>query len=111
MNCNSLCRIDLLEHFDGTFSEGSSLNGVAFAGLAMPSILWTYSLRGQSERELDAYFQQHLVSAKGPRIGQSARSTISTTPEHPQKTAEWPKAPQDVALNNLNTSARRVLLA
>ena len=61
MNCNTLCRIDQLEHFDGTFSEGSSLNGVAWTGIAMPSILWTYSLAGQNDRELDAFFQQHLV--------------------------------------------------
>lgn len=61
MNCNSLCRIDQVEHFDGTFSEGASLNGVAWTGIAMPSILWTYGLEGQSEAQLDHYFQQHLL--------------------------------------------------
>jgi hypothetical protein len=32
MNCNTLCRVDLLKSFDGTFSEGGALNGVAFTG-------------------------------------------------------------------------------
>ena len=32
MNCNTLCRVDLLSAFDGTFSEGAALNAVAWAG-------------------------------------------------------------------------------
>ena len=40
MNCNTVCRIDLLEFFDGLFSEGSALNAVAWASFFRPSILW-----------------------------------------------------------------------
>jgi len=74
MNCNVLCRIDQIESFDLTFSEGSSLNGVAWTGLAMPTILWTYSLSGKSDASLDAFFQQHLLmnvfpSAPMPKNG------------------------------------------
>eukprot|EP00041_Stephanoeca_diplocostata_P027866 m.777446 g.777446 ORF g.777446 m.777446 type:complete len:964 (-) comp23264_c0_seq2:304-3195(-) len=61
MNCNSLCRIDLLPAFDGTFSEGAALNGVAWTGLQNPTILWTYGLSNKSAHELDAFFQQHLA--------------------------------------------------
>jgi hypothetical protein len=43
-NCNTLCRLDEMEAFDGTFSEGSSLNAAAWVGLRAPTILWTYSL-------------------------------------------------------------------
>jgi hypothetical protein len=61
INCNALCRVDLFEGADGTFSEGSHLNGVAWAGLAAPSILWTYSLTGSTALQLDAFFQKHLL--------------------------------------------------
>ena len=61
MNCNSLCRIDLLEHMDGTYSENSHLNAVAWTGLRQPSILWTYALDDHTVPELRAYFQQHLL--------------------------------------------------
>ena len=60
-NCNTLCRIDLLEFFDGTFSEGAALNGVAWTGIAQPTILWTYALAGQTSLQLDLFFQQHLL--------------------------------------------------
>ena len=36
INCNSLCRIDMMRPFDGTFSEGDSLNMVAWNGEATP---------------------------------------------------------------------------
>lgn len=61
MNCNTLCRIDQLQHFDGLFSEGSALNAVAWASLRKPSILWTYGLSGMSSTDLDLYFGQHLL--------------------------------------------------
>ena len=38
-NCNLLCRIDLFRAFDGSFSEGAALNGVAWTGLRQPTIL------------------------------------------------------------------------
>jgi len=57
---NSLCRIDEFRSFDGSFSEGGSLNSVAFTGLRQPSILWTYSLE-PDEGVLNDYFQQHLL--------------------------------------------------
>ena len=60
-NCNTLCRIDLAGSFDGGFSEGAALNAVAWLGLRRPSILWTYSLDGQSSAALDAFFQQHML--------------------------------------------------
>jgi hypothetical protein len=60
-NCNTLCRIDLAGAFDGGFSEGAALNAVAWLGLRRPTILWTYSLDGQSAAALDAYFQQHAL--------------------------------------------------
>jgi hypothetical protein len=40
-NCNTLCRIDEMRAFDGTFSEGASLNAVAWTGIRNPTILWT----------------------------------------------------------------------
>lgn len=61
MNCNSLCRIDLLGSFDGTFSEGAALNAVAWTGLFSPTIMWTYALGGQTAEQLDTFFQQHLA--------------------------------------------------
>jgi len=59
-NCNSLCRLDEMHAFDGTFSEGASLNAVAWTGLRNPTILWTYNL-ADSNPLLDRYFQQHLL--------------------------------------------------
>ena len=61
INCNALCRVDLFEGADGTFSEGSHLNGVSWSGLAAPSIMWTYKLAGSTDGQLDAFFQQHLL--------------------------------------------------
>lgn len=61
LNCNSVCRIDFFASADGTFSEGSALNMVAWAGLAAPSVLWTYELAGSTDAQLDVYFQQHLL--------------------------------------------------
>lgn len=46
--------------FDGTFSEGASLNAVAWTGLRQPTILWTYNL-APDNAILDPYFQQHLL--------------------------------------------------
>jgi hypothetical protein len=60
-NCNTLCRADVLESFDGIFSEGSALNAVAWGGLRKPTILWTYSLAGLAADALHALFQQHLL--------------------------------------------------
>lgn len=57
-NCNTLCRLDELKGFDGTFSEFSALNSQAWLGLKRPSILWTYDL---VEENMDTYFQQHLL--------------------------------------------------
>lgn len=59
-NCNSLCRIDEMRAFDGTFSEGASLNAVAWTGIRQPSILWTYALSDDTNA-LAKYFQQHLL--------------------------------------------------
>ena len=59
-NCNWLCRLDEMRHFDGSFSEGAALNAVAWTGLRMPTILWTYTL-DEKAGDLDAYFQQHLL--------------------------------------------------
>jgi hypothetical protein len=36
-NCNSLCRLDEMRAFDGTFSEGAALNAVAWTGVPSPS--------------------------------------------------------------------------
>lgn len=59
-NCNLLCRLDEMHAFDGTFSEGASLNSVAWTGLRNPTILWTYGL-SDDVAALDAFFQQHLL--------------------------------------------------
>ena len=59
-NCNLLCRLDEMRAFDGTFSEGASLNAVAWTGLRNPTILWTYAL-SDDLAVLNAYFQQHLL--------------------------------------------------
>lgn len=61
MNCNSICRVDLLEAFDGLFSEGSALAGNAFAALLRPLTLWTYDLNSTGGPDLHAFFQQHLL--------------------------------------------------
>ncbi len=62
-NCNTLCRADVMGGFDGSFSEGSALNAVAWTGLRRPTILWTYSLDhlALAPQKLHAYFQQHLL--------------------------------------------------
>ena len=62
-NCNTLCRADVMGAFDGSFSEGSALNAVAWTGLRRPTILWTYSLDplAAQPRALHAFFQQHLL--------------------------------------------------
>jgi hypothetical protein len=66
-NCNTLCRIDLLGSFDGTFSEGAALNAVAWTGIAgRPTTLWTYGLNGMASADLDAFFQQHLLMRTFP---------------------------------------------
>ena len=59
-NCNLLCRLDLMESADASFSEGAALNGVAWTGLRSLSILWTYRLDSDAQ-SLDSYFQQHLL--------------------------------------------------
>ena len=61
MNCNTVCRMDNLESFNGTFNEFGIINGVAWAGLMHPSVQWTYELTGRTDEELDEYFQQHLL--------------------------------------------------
>ena len=66
MNCNDGCRMDLLESADGTFSEFAIINGVAWAGIMHPSILWTYDLSNRTDAELDDYFQQHLLMSVYP---------------------------------------------
>ena len=71
MNCNSLCRIDLLGSFDGSFSEGAALNAVAWTGLFSPTIMWTYTLTGQSAAELDTFFQQRLLMNVYPMVSAS----------------------------------------
>eukprot|EP00038_Savillea_parva_P010156 m.188310 g.188310 ORF g.188310 m.188310 type:complete len:848 (+) comp17384_c0_seq1:177-2720(+) len=60
MNCNTLCRLDEMRSFDATFSEGSSLNAVAWTGIRQPTILWTYNLAADNST-LDPFFQQHLL--------------------------------------------------
>lgn len=59
-NCNSLCRIDEMYSFDGTFSEGTALNMVAWTGMRMGTILWTYDL-SPDPAVFDPFFQQHLL--------------------------------------------------
>ncbi len=59
-NCNTVCRLDQMRSFDGTFSEGAALNSVAWTGLRNPTILWTYSLAADIN-VLDDFFQQHLL--------------------------------------------------
>ena len=59
-NCNTVCRLDEMRSFDGTFSEGAALNSVAWTGLRNPTILWTYSLE-PNLAVLNDFFQQHLL--------------------------------------------------
>lgn len=59
-NCNTVCRLDQMRAFDGTFSEGAALNAVAWTGIRNPTILWTYNLAGDVN-VLDDFFQQHLL--------------------------------------------------
>eukprot|EP01006_Ploeotia_vitrea_P065811 TRINITY_DN93852_c0_g1_i1.p1 TRINITY_DN93852_c0_g1~~TRINITY_DN93852_c0_g1_i1.p1 ORF type:complete len:808 (+),score=70.02 TRINITY_DN93852_c0_g1_i1:44-2467(+) len=61
MNCNTMCRVDLLKYFDGTFSEGSVLNAVGWTGMRRPTILWTYNLDNHTADELHHAFQAHLL--------------------------------------------------
>ena len=81
-NCNTLCRADVLESFDGIFSEGSALNAVAWGGLQKPTILWTYSLAALSDGALHAYFQQHLLMRVFP-MAPMAGNDHSITPGSP----------------------------
>jgi hypothetical protein len=59
-NCNTVCRLDEMRSFDGTFSEGAALNSVAWTGLRNPTILWTYTLE-PNVAVLNKFFQQHLL--------------------------------------------------
>ena len=69
INCNSLCRIDMMRPFDGTFSEGNALSMVAWIGISTISIIWTTDLdpvTGADGAGLDAFFQRHLAMAVYP---------------------------------------------
>jgi hypothetical protein len=81
-NCNTLCRADILESFDGIFSEGSALNAVAWGGLLKPTILWTYSLTALSPAALHSFFQQHLLMRVFP-MAPMAGNDHSITPGSP----------------------------
>ena len=59
-NCNLLCRLDEMRAFDGTFSEGAALNGVAWTGIRNPTILWTYAL-SDNVPALEKFFQAHML--------------------------------------------------
>ena len=61
VNCDSLCRADLLSDIDGIVSSSNALNTVAWAALNRPAMLWTYSLSGLSAAQLDSYFAQHIL--------------------------------------------------
>jgi hypothetical protein len=80
-NCNSLCRLDEMRSFDGTFSEGASLNAVAWTGLKQPTILWTYDLSPDTAA-LDSYFQQHLLMNVYP-MAPMPKNDHSITPGSP----------------------------
>ena len=43
MNTLGNARLDQLRWYDGTFSEGSAVNGVGILGASSPAILWTYN--------------------------------------------------------------------
>jgi hypothetical protein len=62
MNTVGNARLDQLRWYDGTFSEGSAVNGVGILGAASPAILWTYN-EGEccsSPEQAALFFQVHL---------------------------------------------------
>lgn len=62
MNTLGNARLDQLRWYDGTFSEGSSVNGVGILGAASPAILWTYDENEccSSAERVALYFQVGL---------------------------------------------------
>jgi hypothetical protein len=78
-NCNTLCRVDEMRAFDGTFSEGSALNMVAWTGLRNPTILWTYSLSADPA-VFDPWFQEHLLMNVYP-MAPMPKNDHAITPE------------------------------
>jgi hypothetical protein len=60
-NCDTVCRIDLLEGMDGIVTTSGALNAIAWTSVVRPAILWTYDLSSLTEAEMDVYFGQHLL--------------------------------------------------
>jgi hypothetical protein len=61
VNCDTVCRIDLLEGIDGVVTTSGALNAIAWTSVSRPGIVWTYDLTALTDAELDAYFGQHLL--------------------------------------------------
>lgn len=68
MNTVGNARLDQLRWYDGTFSEGSAVNGVGILGAASPAILWTYN-EGEccsSPEQAALFFQAQLYMGVCP---------------------------------------------
>jgi len=68
MNTVGNCRLDMMLHYDGQFSEGHAVNAIGLLGARSPAILWTYSSGECCETPSKAavYFQTHLYMGVFP---------------------------------------------
>jgi hypothetical protein len=48
-----------MKPFDGTYSEGSSVNAVGLLGIASTTILWTYGPK-DFKGDVNGWFQNHI---------------------------------------------------
>ncbi len=68
MNTIGNCRLDMLRHYDGQFSEGHAVSAVGLLGLRSPAILWLYNAGEccSTPAAAGAYFQTHLYLGVAP---------------------------------------------
>jgi hypothetical protein len=68
MNTVGNCRIDMLRHYDGTFSEGHGVNAVGLLGARSPAILWTYTSSEccATPAAAASFLQHHLYMGVAP---------------------------------------------
>jgi hypothetical protein len=61
-------RLDQFRYFDGSFSEGSAVNGVGILGARSPAILWTYDASDccPTNESAGVYFQTHVYLGACP---------------------------------------------
>jgi len=68
MNTYGNCRLDMLRHYDGQFSEGRAVNAVGLLGARSPAVLWTYNSQEccGSPAATASYLQHHLYVGVAP---------------------------------------------